>query len=306
MKKILITGGSGMIGTRLTELLLGLGYEVGHLGRGKKGGKVKTFLWDVSSGKVDTGAFDGVSAIVHLAGANIGGGRWTARRKREILESRTHSTRLLLETLRREQHSVADFISASAIGYYGVSSTTVKIFTENDAAGSDFLAGVVDKWESEVDQMRGIGMRVVKVRVGIVLSGEAGALPEIAKPVKFFVGAQLGAGTQMLSWIHVDDVCRVFIKAIEDPSLHGPVNAVGPEPVSNAHLTKAIARTLGKPLILPRIPEFVIRLAIGEMADLALKGNAVSNEKLVRTGFQYKFVRLEDALDDLLLKSGSR
>ncbi len=303
MKKILITGGSGTIGTRLTQLLRHSGYDVVHLGRTTRTGKnIKTYVWDVNSGKIDTRAFEGVSTIVHLAGANIGDKPWSEKRKREILESRTRSTRLLFDTLKRQDHQVSEFVSASAIGYYGLTDEEGSLFTEEDGPGDDYLADVVRKWEHEVDHLVQLGLRVVKVRVGIVLSKEGGALSEIAKPVKYFVGAPLGTGNQMLSWIHLDDLCRVFVKAIEDKNVEGALNAVGPEPVSNKVFTKAIAKTLGRPLILPAIPSAVIRLLIGEMSDLALKGNAVSNAKLMKIGFQYQFNRLEDALKDLLIK----
>lgn len=299
MRKILITGGSGLIGSRLTDLLLQKGHEVTHLSRSKKSSKVRTFVWDISSRKIDPAAFDGVDTIVHLAGANVGDKPWTKKRKQEILESRTHSARLLFDTLKSRDHQVRNFVSASAIGYYGFHDNN-KYFREGDKPGEDFLASVVRKWESEVDQIMSLGLRVVKVRVGIVLSRDEGALKEMARPVRFYVGAPLGSGEQKLSWIHVDDVCRVFELAIENESVEGPLNAVGPQPVSNRKLTQAIARTLNRPLILPPIPAPVLKWLLGEMSDLALKGSSVSNEKLIRSGFEYKFPTLEGALRDLL------
>jgi uncharacterized protein (TIGR01777 family) len=299
MQKILVTGGSGMIGTRLTELLLQRGHEVVHLGRHERPGTVRTYLWDVRSRKIDARAFEGTETIVHLAGESIGDKPWTKLRKQEILESRTHSARLLFDTLKAGNHKVRNFVSASAVGYYGFGAGD-EMFDEDDEPGQDFLASVVRKWEEEVDQLSALGLRVVKVRVGIVLSKDGGALKEMVKPVKFYVGAPLGSGNQMLSWIHIDDVCGVFIKAIEDPSVHGAINAVGPNPVSNRDFTKAIARAIERPVILPAIPSLVIKLLLGEMATLVLKGNSVSNEKLLKTGFTYKFSRLDGALQDLL------
>lgn len=299
MRKILITGGSGLIGSRLTELLLQRGHEVAHLSRSRKSAGVRTFLWDIPSRKIDSAAFENIETIVHLAGANVGDKPWTKKRKQEILESRTHSARLLFDTLKTRTHQVRNFISASAIGYYGFHEND-GMFREDDGPGNDFLASVVKKWESEVDQISSLGIRVVKVRVGIVLSRDEGALKEMARPVKFYVGAPLGSGEQRLSWIHVDDVCRVFILAIEKESIHGPLNAVGPSPVTNREMTRAIARTLKRPLILPAIPAPVLKLLLGEMSDLALKGSSVSNEKLVREGFSYDFPTLEGALENLL------
>jgi uncharacterized protein len=299
MHKILITGGSGMIGTRLTQMLKTKGYSVAHLGRstGKTG--LPSFIWDIKSRKIEPKAFEGVDTIVHLAGANVGEKRWTRRRKQEILESRTHSTRLLFEFLKSNTHQVKNFISASAIGYYGFDDSE-KMHREDDPPGDDFLAEVVKKWEAEVDEIKVLGLRVVKVRVGIVLSRDEGALKEMVKPIRFYVGAPLGTGNQKLSWIHIDDLCQVFVKAIEDESLNGAVNAVGTKPVSNRELTEAIARSLNKPLILPSIPPFALKLLLGEMGELALKGSSVSNEKLVEKGFQYNFPTLDEALRDLL------
>jgi uncharacterized protein len=299
MTKILITGASGLIGSRLTEMLLAKGYEVVHLGRIKNRGSVKSFVWDAKAGTIEAQAFEGVETVIHLAGANVGEGLWTKKRKKEILESRTHTTRLLFEFLKSRDHAVKNFISASAIGYYGFDNDS-RMFTESDAPGTGFLADVVRSWEDEVDQILTLDIRVVKVRVGIVLSMEAGALKEMARPVKYGVGAPLGSGDQKLSWIHIDDVCSIFMKAVEDPSMTGPINAVGPSPVSNRELTVAIARTLGKPLVLPGIPAFAMRLVLGEMADLVIMGNSVSNEKLMRSGYKYRFPSLESALKDLL------
>jgi uncharacterized protein len=300
MQKILITGGSGLVGSRLTEMLLEKGYDVVHLSRTKKEGRVKSFVWDVPKRHIDAEAFTGVDAIIHLAGAGVAEEPWTPRRKQEILESRTHSSRLLYDYLKNNNTGIKTFVSASAIGYYGFDASAKTVFRESDSPGSDFLADVVKKWEAEVSEISSLKIRVVMVRVGIVLSKDSGALFEMSKPVKYYVGAPLGTGEQMLSWIHVDDLCRIFIKAVEEGSMNGPVNGVGPYPVTNRQLTKAIAKKLNRPLIFPPIPAFVLKMLLGEMADLALKGNAVSNEKLISTGFQYKFDTVEKALDDLL------
>lgn len=300
MSKILITGASGLIGSVLTNMLLQKGHDVVHLGRSKNAGPVKTYQWDIAHHTIENGAFEGVDTIIHLAGAGIADKPWTDARKREILESRTHSTRLLYEVLKKGSHQVKNFISASAIGYYGFEDGE-KELEETDTPGTDFLAIVVKKWEEEVDQISSLGLRVVKIRIGIVLSTEGGALKEIAKPVKFYLGAPLGTGKQNVSWIHIEDLGRLFVKAVEDQNFKGAYNGVGPYPVTNQTLTKAIAKTLSKPLLLPSVPAFALKMLFGEMADLVLNGNKVSAAKLKASGFTYKFNTLEEALHDLLL-----
>src|SRR5688572_6688285 len=214
MAKILITGGSGLIGSRLTEMLQAKGHRVVHLGRDKEKREVETFLWDIRSRQIEPGALEDTEVIVHLAGAGVADRPWTKARKQEILESRTHSSRLLYDHLRTHTNSVRTFVSASAIGFYGFDDNET-VFKENDGPGNGFLADVVRQWESEVDEITTLGIRVVKIRVGIVLSEKAGALKELIKPVRYYVGAPLGDGEQKLSWIHIDDLCRLFVKAIE-------------------------------------------------------------------------------------------
>lgn len=299
MSKILITGATGLIGTRLTRMLLGKGHTVAHLSRSKTDGAIRTWGWDIGRRYIEEGAFDGVDTIIHLAGAGIADKPWTAARKREILESRTHSTRLLYEELKKREHGVTSFISASAIGYYGFADKN-HLLRENHPPGTDFLAGVVRKWEQEVDYISQLNLRVVKVRVGIVLSMDGGALKELAKPVKFFAGAPLGTGDQYMSWIHIDDLCRLFVEAVENPLLNGAYNGVAPTPVTNRELTRAVANIMGKPLFLPAVPAFVLKMLFGEMADLVLKGSKVSSQKVQETGFVFQFPSLEKALADLL------
>lgn len=302
MAKILITGASGLIGKRLTEVLIKAGHDVSHLSRGKHSGSVPTFQWDVDKRFIEPGALENVDIIVHLAGAGIADKPWTEARKKEILESRTLSTRLLYQQLKKGGHRVTAFVSASAIGYYGFEDND-QVHTEDSAPGKDFLAQVVRKWEEEVDEFSGLGVRVVKIRIGIVLSEAGGALAEIAKPIKYFVGAPLGRGDQNISWIHIDDLCSLFQRAVEDAGFSGAYNGVGPYPVTNEALTKAIAKTMNRPLILPRVPAFVLKLLLGEMADLILRGSKVSAEKIRSLGFQYKFNTLESAIEDLLGRS---
>ena len=289
------------MGQRLTELLLQKGYQVSHLGRSKRGGTVPSFVWDVEKGFLDSKAMNDVNTIIHLAGAGVADKRWTATRKKEILESRTKSTALLFETLKKEKNSVTTLISASAIGYYGFGRSD-EVFTEESKPGSDFLAQVTKQWEEKVDKISSIGIRVVKLRIGIVLSEKGGALMEMAKPIKLGVGSPLGTGKQYLTWIHLDDLCEMFIKTAEDEMMSGSYNAVGSEWVTNAEMTKAIAKVLKKPLWLPPVPGIALKVILGEMAYLVINGSKISSTKIQKTGFKFKFVWLEEALKDLLLK----
>ncbi len=296
---ILITGASGLIGKELTSLLLQQGHEVTHLGRSKREGQVASFTWDVDKQQIDERAFEGVDTIIHLAGAGIADKRWTPSRKQEILESRTLSTRLLYQELQRGKHEVKTVISASAIGYYGFDGST-HIFTEDSKPGTDFLAQVTQQWEQEVDAIATLGIRVVKIRIGIVLSTSGGALKEMMQPIKLYVGSPLGKGNQLMSWIHMDDLAALFVAAVEDGSLRGAYNGVAPHPVTNKQFTTLVAQYLKKPLWLPAVPEFVMRIILGEMADLVLRGSNVSSKKVERAGFSFQYETLERALENLL------
>lgn len=298
-KRILITGATGLIGSQLTQLLLKNGYEVAHVSRSRKRkSTIPTYVWDVDNQTLEDGALENVEAIIHLAGANVGEKRWTDKRKREILDSRVKSTTLLYEKLRTTQHSVKSFISASAIGFYGFEGE--RIFSENDSPGSDFLATVTRQWEDAVDNIAALTLRVVKLRIGVVLAKGEGALDPIAKAVYFNVGAPLGTGQQWMSWIHIDDVCTAFLFAIENDELSGAYNLTAPEPVTNKRLTEEVARVLGKPMILPKVPSFALRLLFGQMADIIVKGSRVSCKKLVESGFQFRFTKVSSAIEHLL------
>jgi uncharacterized protein (TIGR01777 family) len=302
MNKVLITGASGLVGSRLTELLLSKKMEVVHVGRTKRNGSVPSFAWDVDKQQMDAKALAGVDTIVHLAGAGVADKRWTPTRKKEILDSRVQSTRLLYQILKEEKHSVKNIVSASAIGYYGFGLSD-QLFTEECPPATDFLASVTTEWEKEVDAIRELEIRVVKIRIGIVLSNKGGALKEMARPIQFGVGAPLGTGQQVMSWIHIDDLCEMFCKAIQDRSLAGAYNGVAPNPVTNAELTKAIASILKKPLWLPNVPPFVLRLLVGEMADIVVNGSKVSAEKILATRFKFQYWQIDDALRNLLSKN---
>lgn len=297
-EKILITGGSGMIGRRLTALLLQSGYEVAHLGRSKRMADIKTFLWDPYKKKIEKEAFQGVDVIIHLAGAGIADRRWNDKWKREILASRTETTRLLKETLDAESNEVATFISSSGINYYGLEDRG-RAFVESDQSGRDFMAGVTIEWEAEADKLSTPQRRVVKIRTGVVLSRDSVALNRLARPVKLFVGAPIGSGKQYFNWIHIDDLCGIYIKAIGDPALSGVYNAVAPHPVTNKVLTKKIASVLERPLWLPRVPGFIVKMIAGQVAEVALNGGRVSSQKIESTGFAFRYQTIDAALGEI-------
>jgi len=295
-KKFLITGASGLVGSQLTEMLLQKGYQVVHVSRTKRAG---TFVWDVNRQEFDTEALNGVDVIINLAGAGVADKRWTDSRKRELLESRTKSLALLYKTLSTTNHQVTAVISASAIGYYGF--TGDEVFTEDNKPGTDFLANLTQQWEAEADKLNTLNIRTVKLRIGIVLSDKGGALIEMAKPVRMFAGSPLGSGKQNLSWIHIEDLCAMFLKAATDETLRGAYNAVSGDWVTNKEMTLAIGKVLNRPVWLPNVPAFVLKVMLGEMANIVLQGSKVSADKVKQTGFNFTYTKLDDALHSLNL-----
>ncbi len=302
MAKILITGGSGLVGKRLSRLLKIRGDEVIHLSRNvKPEAEFPTYVWDIQQQQLDTTAFDGVDHIIHLAGAGIADKRWTAARKKEIVESRVLGTRLLVDALEWLPKKPKTFIAASAIGYYG---DTEALCTEDSAAGHDFLATTCMAWENESLRAQTF-MRSCILRIGIVLSAEDGALPKLMLPFKMYAGAVLGSGKQFMSWIHIDDLCAAFIHLIDNPDSQGIYNGVAPIPETHYTFSKALANAMKRPLWL-WIPGIFLSLALGEMALTVLTGQQVSNEKLHQSGFRCKFGNIHSALADLLPRKVSR
>lgn len=298
MAKILITGGTGLVGARLSRILTAGGHEVIHLSRYvRPGSEFKTYQWDIGSHFIDEAAFERLDHIVHLAGAGIAEERWTEKRKQVIVDSRVKSLELLHHYIVKGQIPLKSFISASAIGYYGMDTGDLEL-SEDAPAGDDFLAYVVKLWEAAADQFQE-HTRVAKVRIGVVLSADGGAMTQIAMPVRYYLGAPLGAGDQYMSWIHIDDLCRIFEHVLEK-ELEGTYNATAPNPVTNEALTRSLARHLKKPLFLPNVPAFVLKLMLGEMAGIVLGGNRVSSSRIREKGFRFKFAELEEAVKDLL------
>ncbi len=298
--KILITGGSGLIGTRLTALLTDEGYSVGILSRSPK--KIPApalgYKWDINTGYVDPKAFENTTAIIHLAGADVAGKRWTPAYKQEIISSRTSSAQVIHDWLSKNQHSVNTFLSPSGVNYYP--QNTGKRLTETDGAGADFLAEVTQAWEEGAEKISNLGLRTVIFRVGIVLSNKGGALVELARPVRLGAAAPLGSGKQMISWIHIDDLCHMFIFALKNNSLKGVFNAVAPHPVTNKAFVHSIAATLKKPIFLPAVPAFALKMVLGERAAIILEGANVASEKIKEAGFSFEYPKLDAALQSLL------
>ncbi len=296
---ILITGGTGLLGNHLKKLFAEKNYHVNILSR-NPGNTENVFLWNVEDKFIDTEVFKEAETIIHLAGTSIAEKRWTAKRKKEIIESRTTSTELLYEKLKTTPHRVKTFISASAIGIYG--DMNDKWANEDQLPGTDFSANVCKQWEASVNRISELGIRVVILRIGIVLAKDGGALPQLALPVKLFVGSALGSGKQYVSWIHIDDLCNVFLKAMNDEKINGVYNAVAPDPVSNKAFTKALAKILHRPMWPVRVPSFILRMLLGEKAAIILTSQRVSSKKIISAGFNFQFKNLEDALENIYLK----
>lgn len=293
MKNILITGGSGLIGQKITQLLEEKDYAVAWLSRSSK--KRKSFVWDINSQTIDPEAMEWADAVIHLAGAGVADQRWTAERKQEILQSRTKSTALLYQAIEKAEAKPTTFISASAVGYYGFNTGT-KLVDETSPAGNDFLAQVVIAWENEVKKIESLHLRTVMLRIGIVLDADGGALAEMLKPP---VAAPLGSGDQWMSWIHIDDLARMFVYALEKTTLQGVYNAVGPNPSTNQQVTKEAADAKGKTYLGIGVPGFVLKLVLGEMAAMVLGGNRVSCQKIQKAGFKFEYFELSEALKDI-------
>ena len=298
---VLITGATGLVGQELVNLLLQNGYTIHYLSTSKSKlvsqNNYKGFFWNPKKSEIDTNALTGVEVIIHLAGASVAK-KWTTAYKEEIIESRVLSTQLLYQTLQKNSHQVKQIISASAVGIYPDSLTDIYHETDLDIDVS-FLGNVVKQWENEVSQFEKLEIIVSKIRIGIVLAKNGGALQEMAKPIKYGVGAAFGSGEQYQSWIHVQDLVAIFQFVMEN-RLPGIYNGVAPYPVTNSELTKAIAKTLGKPLFLPNIPKFAMKLILGEMHQILFSSQHVSCRKLLDENFQFKFASLDKALNDLL------
>lgn len=297
IKKILITGATGLVGTELKKELLKLGYEVNTLSR-KENGQPDNYIWDVEKQTIDATCILGVDAIIHLAGEGVVDQKWTEERKKAIINSRVNSTQLLLKTIKQySNHQVKAFISASAVGYYGDCGD--RILTEESSLGYGFLAECCKLWEDSVDEAKKLGLRVAKLRTGIVLTTKGGALPQLAMPIKFFAGAALGTGRQWVPWLHINDMINMYIAAVESSNISGAYNACAPFPVTNSALTKEIAKCLHRPFWPIKVPEFALKALMGERTQAILMSSNTSAQRILDTGYKFQFTNIEDALADL-------
>jgi uncharacterized protein len=306
MATVLITGGTGLIGQALTKELLSKGYEVIILTRNpnkekQTASQVSYVGWNLAAQTIDEKAIQKADYIVHLAGANVAGGRWTEKRKKEIVESRTKSGQLLVNALRKIPNKIKAVITASAIGFYGPDPIipNPKPFVETDPADNSFLGRTCVQWESAIDPVIESGKRLVKFRTGIVLSNDSGAYAEFKKPLKFGIASVLGTGKQIVSWIHIKDIASLYLYAIENEKIEGVYNAVAPQPVSNKKLIETMAREKAGFSVTAHVPEFVLKTMLGEMSIEVLKSATVSSKKIEEAGYLFMFPSIEAAVKNL-------
>ena len=301
--KVLITGATGLIGKEIVSYCHTYDIAVHYLSTSKEKLKdqpnYKGFYWNPKLNIIDTACFEGVNAIINLAGATIAK-RWTAAYRIEILDSRTKSLQLLKEALSTTNHKVKHIISASAIGVYPDSLTNY-YDESNSEISKSFLGDVVKAWEDAVDSFETLDIKVSKIRIGLVLAENEGALPQIAKPVRYGIGAAFGDGKQWQSWIHVSDLARIFVYVLQN-ELEGIFNGVAPNPVTNTELTKSVARTIKRPLWLPNIPRFFMQLVLGDIHILLFESQRVSSKTIEDAGFDFDYHHLQLALEDLLVE----
>jgi uncharacterized protein (TIGR01777 family) len=307
MQTVLITGGSGFVGRNLSSFLIKSGYRVIILSRSLEGKKstdqVSYAVWDLKKHYIDPAAINAADHIIHLAGAGVVDKKWTDAYKQEILESRTGGSKLIIEALQTQPHHIKSIISASAIGWYGPDKTPVIPFTETDPASDDFLGQTCRLWEQSIGAAESLGVRVCTLRTGIVLGNGGGAMDEFIKPIKFGIAGILGSGKQAVSWIHINDLCRMYLYAMENQPLKGSYNAVAPTPVSNKELTLTLAHTLrGKFFIPMHVPAFVLKLMMGQRSIEVLKSATVSARKIQEAGFVFNFPNISSAVNNLLIK----
>ena len=302
-KNVLLTGGTGFVGKELTKLLINSGYTVSILSRSKRENTATIFYytWDIQKQTIEKEAVLNADYIIHLAGANIAEKPWTSKRKEEIINSRQQSAQLIYSVLKKNDKKLDAFVSASAVGIYGAVNGE-EICTESTAVGEDFLGLTCQKWEAAADQFEKLGIRTVKVRTGLVLGKDDGFLNKLTPIFKWRLGSALGSGKQYMPWIHVEDLCAIYLEALKNPNMDGAYNAAISDSTSNAGFSKTLAKVFGYKIWLPNVPGFLIKMVLGEMSKIVLTGRRVSSNKVEELGFQFKHNNLEDTLRKCLSK----
>ncbi|WP_238160907.1 TIGR01777 family oxidoreductase [Flavobacterium cupreum] len=300
-KNVLITGGTGFIGKYLTDILIASDFSVSILSRAdrKNTNSVTYYKWDLTQNYIDENAILNADYVIHLAGEGIVEKRWTKKRKKVILESRTQPIELIHSILKKHNKALNAFVSASAVGIYGAD-TSERICTEETPPANDFLGLTCQQWENAADTIAALGIRTVKIRTGIVLGKDEGFLKKVAPGFKAGFGSILGTGKQYLPWIHIEDLSQIYLKAIMDIHMNGPYNATVTDNTTNARFSKILANLYGYNLWLPKAPEFILKIVLGEMSAAVLKGQRVSSEKIQKTGFEFQYPDMETALSSCL------
>src|SRR5450432_1046997 len=304
MDSVIITGGTGLIGTALSKFLASRGFQVIILSRNPKAHRssspgITYAAWNIVEQSANEEAFQKAKHIIHLAGAGVADKPWTEKRKKEILESRTKSSALLIKAISRIPNEIVSVVSASAIGWYNQNNPGLGI--ETDPPGPGFLGETCRAWENSIQPITALGKRLVILRTGIVLSNDGGAFPAFAKPVRYGIAGILGTGKQMISWIHIEDICRLYMEAMLNPSWSGIYNAVSPNPVNNRNFTIELAKKMKGSFFIPiPVPDFIIRLMLGDRSEEVMKSSNISANKLKQQGFQFIYPAIDAAFRDLI------
>lgn len=304
MKTVLITGGSGMLGTYLTSILQQNNYRVHWLSRKKVEAshhQLKVFQWNVEKQFIDISAFENVEYVIHLAGAGIADKHWTEEYKKIIIQSRVDAAKLLIKYIIENALPIKKFIGASAVGIYGMKIDEQE-YTEESPYGNDFLADVCKQWEHSYSPLIHQNYSYAVLRIGLILSHTGGLYKRLVPIFKWGLGSALGSGKQYMPWIHIEDLCRMLVYLIEHSEIVGTFNATSGEYITNYNFSKKLAQSLNAPFLLPNIPEFILHIMFGDQYKMLTTGLKISNQKIKQKGFQFKFQKLEDALDDLKTK----
>ena len=302
METVIITGGTGLIGTALSSLLTSKGYKVIILSRKQRQAKenVSYAVWDLKKSYIDPEAVRQADHIIHLAGAGVADKRWTKKRKQEIRDSRVNSGKLIVKSLTEIENKVRTVVSASGLGWYGPDIKGKTAFIESDPHANDFLGSTCKLWEESIHPVTDLGKRLVILRTGIVFSNKGGAFKEFLKPLKAGVAAILGSGNQVVSWIHIDDICRLYLAGVEMHHLNGIYNASAPETITNKQLMLRIGKARRRPYIPIHVPDFALKVVLGEMSIEVLKSATINDSKIRNAGFHFIYPTVEAAINDLV------